>query len=94
MKILKNASQRNVILNKEYYTRNDLIEMLDNKTIFFIDEDCEISCNTVHVFDNPNEVYRVSLNDVNELKVVYNREFECYENVAIMKNGAILHVEI
>lgn len=94
MKVLKNATQKNVMLDKDYYSRNDLIEMLDNKDIFFIDEDYDISFNSVHVFDNPDEVYRVSLNDVNELKVVYNKTYECYETVAVMKNGKTLHVEI
>ena len=27
------------------------------------------------------------LEDVNELKVIYNREFQCYTNVAVLNNG-------
>lgn len=94
MKVLKSATQKNVILNRGFYTDHELTQMLRNEEIFYIDEDYKISFNPCHTYINTTETYRVSLNDVSELKVVYNKIYEEYETVAIMKNGNIIHVEL
>lgn len=91
MKVLKNATQKNVILDRDYYTTNQLCDMLHLEEIFYIDSEYNVSHNCMRAFDD-TECFRVSLNMVNELKVVYNKEFENYETVAVMKNGEILHV--
>ena len=93
MKVLKKAEQKNVILDKDFYTAKQLFDLLSSREIFFIDENIEVSFNPMRAFED-TECFRVSLNEVNELKVVYNKEYGFYETVATMKNGKILHVTI
>lgn len=97
MKVLKNATQKNVLLAIEYYTRTEIEDLLKDKAIGFQNEMLET------VYELPRLTYwrevqqipfRVFLEDVSELKVVYNHEFECYENIAVMKDGRKLHVNI
>lgn len=80
MKVLKKALQRNVILNKEYYTENQIDEMIRNEEVFKIS------------FDESDAV-RISLEDVKELKVVLN-EYDFYTTVAVGKNDKLYYIEL
>ena len=39
MRPLKKAQQQNLIISKEYYTEHELMKMLENKEIWYLDDD-------------------------------------------------------
>lgn len=51
MKVLENAQQKNVLIDKSMYTRSELKEMLSNGTLFFINKYNEISHDEFEIFD-------------------------------------------
>ena len=93
MKVLKNARQRNFILNKDYYVSNQIKEMLENKEICFFDNFTQ-SCDYKKLTDIYNPIYRIFSEDLKEIKVIYNKDFGNYETVAIGNNGKLYHIEL
>lgn len=71
MRILKKAEQKNIILNKDYYNKREISEMLTNLEIFQL--------------DGTIEEYRISTSNLKELKVALEDGF--YINIAVGKNG-------
>ena len=92
MKTLKNATQNNVLVNCEFYTMNELNAYLDEHVFFTLNEDFQVSYEHVSYVSNVN--VRISLHDVKELKVIYNREYQCYTNVAVLNNGTNIYVTL
>ena len=92
MKTLKNATQKNVLVNCEFYTMNEINDYLDERVFFTLNKDFQVSYE--HVSYNSNEKVRISLHDVKELKVIYNREYQCYTNVAVLNNGTNIYVTL
>ena len=93
MKVLKNSRQRNVILRSDEYTESELFKMYKSGIIF-----CLGSLNQGLEFENEYDIdtfqhtFRVSLKMCKELKVIYNREYGFYENIAITNDGMKLPV--
>ena len=93
MKVLKNSKQKNVILRADEYTEPELYKMYKSGIIF-----CLGSLNQELEFENEYDIdifqhtFRVPLKICKELKVIYNREYDFYENVAITNDGMTLPV--
>lgn len=78
MKVLKKAEVRNFAVDDWYYTEKELNAMQEKGIIEKFDFD-----------DNP---YRVFVSDLDEVKVVYNYEFNIYHNVAVRKDGTRISI--
>lgn len=96
MKVLKNAEQKNVILDNDFYTWQQLRDMLITEAIWYFDSDLRVSHDTSLIYwdEYSKKEFRVFLDGVEEIKVVYNREYGFYENIAVLKNGAKLHIKL
>ena len=96
MKVLKNAEQKNVILDNDFYTWEELRHMLSTKTIWYFDSDFRPTYDSSLIYWNEyhNTEFRVYFDNVEELKVVYNKEQGFYETIAVLKNGTKLHVKL
>ena len=93
MKVLKNSRQRNVILRSDEYTESELYKMYKSGIIFCLGSlNQELEFENEYDIDKFQHTFRVSLKMCKELKVIYNREYEFYENVAITNDGMILPV--
>lgn len=92
MKILKKAEQKNVRVNKDYYTLVQLNELLNNNVFYFDDEynSCKDPLDLVTVVDT---VLRIYTEDINRLEVVLD-EYGTYTTAAYMKNGNRIYVEL
>ena len=96
MKVLKNAEQKNVILDNDFYSWQQLRDMLNAEIIWYFDSDLRVSYDASLIYWNEysEKEFRVFLENVEELKVVYNKEFGFYETIAVLKNGIKLHVKL
>ena len=95
MKVLKKATQKNLILCKDYYSVVEIQGMLENRECFYVNEKTfDICYNVLSYWGIKEKVFRIFTEDIEEIKVVYNKEFGCYETVAIEKNGKTYHVEL
>ena len=93
MKVLKNSRQRNVILRADEYTQSELFKMYKSGIIFclgYLNQLLEFE--SEYDIDTFQHTFRIPLYMCKELKVVYNREYDFYENVAITNDGMILPV--
>lgn len=86
MKILKKASQKNVILNKNYYTQGQINEMLYNKEIFYFDEHFEPCYEQMLCYQIASNDLRIFTENLSEIKVELDDIYH-YTNVAVGKNG-------
>lgn len=92
MKILKSAKQKNVLVDGEYYTVTEINELLDKHILFTLDKDFKVSHE--HIDRSGIDNVRLFLNKVNELKVIYNKEIECYATVAVLNDGNYIYVRL
>ena len=82
MKTLKNATQKNAIVNPDYLTVAQINELLRHHTLFYFDG-LEISYDEVNNYNVSDFTFRIALSRTKELKVIYSKEYECYLTVAI-----------
>ena len=94
MKILKNATQKNVLVNCDYYTMDEINSYLDEHVFFKFNEKIEASYEHIESYAFEDRTVRLFLEDVKELKVIYNREYQCYTNVAVLNNGTNIYVDL
>lgn len=92
MKVLKSAKQKNVLVDCGLYTVNEINEFLDKHILFTFDDDFKASYE--HVNNSNVKNVRLFLNKVRELKVIYNREMECYATVAVLDDGSYIYVSL
>ena len=92
MKVLKSATQKNVLVDYGWYTVNEINEFLDKHILFTLDDDFNASYEHVNYSDVKN--VRLFLNKVKELKVIYNREMKCYATVAVLNDGNYIYVKL
>ena len=93
MKVLKNSKQRNVILRADEYTEPELFKMYKSGIIFCLGSlNQELEFENEYDIDTFQHTFSVSINMCKELKVIYNREYGFYENIAITNDGMILPV--
>lgn len=87
MKILKKAEQKNFIVRRDFYTLDKLFEMYDIGYIYSFDDNFNIiEYNSLYDIDE-NDVFRVSADIINEVKVIYLTDFGFYTNVAVLNDG-------
>ena len=94
MKVLKRAEQKNVLVNRDYYTIDEINCYLDAHIFFTFNEKFEASYEHITSYALEDRTVRLFLEDVNELKVIYNRELQWYTNVAVLNNGKNIYVEL
>ena len=92
MKVLKSATQKNVLVDYSWYTVNEINEFLDKHILFTLGDDFKESYEHVN-YSNVKNV-RLFLNKVKELKVIYNREMGCYSTVAVLNDGNYIYVSL
>lgn len=92
MKVLKSANQKNVRLNDWYYTRVQIREMLEDKEIFFIDEDLQICYDIFKYWNNEEQPFHIFLAKGDEIKVIIDDGL--YTNVLIKTNGKKYFIEL
>ena len=94
MKIRKNSEVRNFEVNRWYVTDKEIIELLNNGT-------CEIftSRSFEQVTDyeyinimSDDYTVRIFASDCEEVKVIYNKEYNNYINVVVTKDGKTIPV--
>ena len=90
MKVLKNAKQKNVVVCRDFYTIEEINKYLDSHVFFTLTKNFEVSYEQV---TSSTEV-RLFLKNVKELKVIYDREFQCYTNVAVLNDGTNIYIEL
>ena len=94
MKVLKSATQKNVLVNRDYYTIDEINCYLDEHILFTFNEKLDVSYEHISSYAHEDRTVRLFLEDVTELKVIYNRKFQCYTNVAVLNNGTNIYVEL
>lgn len=92
MKTLKSAKQKNVLVDGGWYTVDKINELLDNHILFTFNIDFKESYEHINYLDIDN--VRLSLKKVSELKVIYNKEIECYATVAVLNDGNYIYVRL
>ena len=92
MTVLKNGKQKNVLVDYSCYTVNEINDFLDKHILFTFNDDYKESYEHVNYSDVKN--VRLFLNKVKELKVIYNREMECYSTVAVLNDGNYIYVSL
>lgn len=92
MKTLKTAKVRSFAIDMDMYTNFQYREMLDNeKGIFYSDYDFGACVNSCEYEDEP---LRISHSAVEEVKVVYNKEFKQYMTIVKTKSGNVYYVQL
>lgn len=94
MKTLKNATQKNVLVDCDYYTIGEINGYLDKHVFFTLNEKHETSYDHITSYTHECREVRLFLEDVKELKVIYNREYECYATVAVLNDGTNIFVTL
>lgn len=84
MKPLKKAYQNNVEVNRDFYSRDELKDMIENRRAFYINR-AFCPSNDLAYFDSYEDKVRLYLDDVSEIKVICHNGY--YTNVAIIKTG-------
>lgn len=86
MKILKKATQQNVILNKDYYNFDEINKMLLNKEICYFDENFKESYKSDLLYREMKETtFRIFTCNLKEIKVVID-DYKQYTTIAIGNN--------
>lgn len=93
MKIRKNAEQKNFIVDKDFYTENELLSMSQQKIIFCLNEFYNIRYIT-NIRQVEDSCFRIFADECKEVKVVYNYSFGCYQTVVITNNNQIIYVTL
>ena len=94
MKLLKSAMQKNVLVNCDYYTIDEINDYLDEHIFFTFNKKIGVSYEHFTSYTFEDGTVRLFLKDVKELKVIYNKEFQCYTNVAVLNNGTNIYIEL
>ena len=92
MKTLKSAKQKNILVDGGWYTVDKINELLDNHILFTFDDDFKESYEHINYLDIDN--VRLFLDKVKKLKVIYNKEIECYATVAVLNDGNYIYVRL
>ena len=107
MKVLKRAEQKNVGLDMEMYSPEGLRSIMKAYNCFFYiyNEDTK-ETKYYHYWDEYDHYcysqwntedrvpVRIFLDQVQELKVIYHKEYGFYTTVAIMNDGAEVYVKL
>lgn len=94
MKILKTAEQSNFIIDTSYYTLKQINEMLCVHEVCYFDSDYKQTYKPLETWEVDETVVRIFADDINEIKVVYLKEYGHYKVVAIGKNGKTYYIDL
>ncbi|MBR3591255.1 MAG: hypothetical protein IKL46_00145 [Clostridia bacterium] len=94
MKVLKRAEQKNFIIDKDMYSKHDIENLMYQGFVFWFDENMGIRMDVVEGFKYDETVFRINAVNIDEIKVVYNKEYGFYETVAILYNGDMVHITL
>lgn len=89
MKIARNAQQKNVVLDRDYYTDREICDMLGAGEIFFFLPGGRISHDPEEGLDREVRIFTDNLVDI---KVVLEDGY--YATVATDKAGRVHHVKL
>lgn len=104
MKIKKNTQQKNFIIAREYYKRDDLREMFNNNKIFFISEERNTKYQPMSAENNYSEYelecfikdsdkeFRISTSELKEVKVIVEDGY--YITVGVDLDGNNIYVNV
>lgn len=94
MRILKKAEQKNFIVRRDFYTLDKLFEMYEIGYIYSFDDKFDtVEYNSLYDIGD-DDVFRVSADIINELKVIYMTDFGFYTNVAVLNDGNKLFISL
>ncbi len=87
MKVLKSAEQKNIIIDTEMYTVPELLELFKYGCWYlYNNEICQNEDDYQWIYQTNKLELRISTSALNEIKVVYDKEFGFYATVATLKN--------
>lgn len=92
MMIAKTAVQKNVLLNKGFYSMNEINEMLSTNEIFYFDENYDECYEELSYSEIKEKTFRIFTNSLNEIKVKLLDGY--YQTVAVGLNGKEYVVEL
>lgn len=91
MKIRKNAEQKNFVVNKYYYSDEELLSMARKKIIFCFDEVYDIRYIT-NINQVDDSCFRIFADMCKEVKVIYNNGSGCYDTVVITNANQLIYI--
>ena len=92
MKTLKNTKIGSFELDMEMYNKVDAMDMLDiDNNIFYINDEYVAMVGSE---DYNGQPLRINHMACVEIKVVHNKEFDCYMNVVKTYNGNTYYVKL
>ena len=92
MKTRKNTRVGSFELDMTMYNTFNAKEMLENNSdIFYVNDDYDVTSN---IDEYKSEPLRINHKACEEIKVIYNKEFEMYMNVVKTYNGNIYYVQL
>lgn len=91
MKIRKKAEQKNFVVDKDFYTEDELLLMSRQKIIFCLDELFNIRFVT-NIYQVEGCCFRIFADMCKEVKVVYDKDFGLYSTVVVTNNDQLIHV--
>jgi hypothetical protein len=92
MKTLKRAEVGSLELDMTMYNTFGAKKMLEeNKDIFYVNEDYDVTSN---VDKYKGEPLRINHKACEEVKVIYNKEFEMYMNVVKTYEGDVYYIKL
>ena len=94
MKILKKAQQKNIEVNTDFYSINEVNKLLDRKLIFYLDNEFNECYNNVTDIDFLENIYtfRIFTSKLKELKVILEDGY--YKTIAITNDNEKIYVII
>lgn len=94
MKIRKNSEVRNFEVDICYFTEKELLELLNNGTCeIFTTPDFERITDYEYInIMSDDYTVRIFVIDCEEVKVIYNNEYNNYINVVVTKDGKIIPI--
>lgn len=101
MKPLKSAEQKNVKLNRDFYTVAKIRQLVESKNVAVMDwenfkqlslNDLDFMYDSLDALKNYGLV--IFLENAKEIKVAYNKDFEMYYNIVTMNDGTEIVVEL
>lgn len=94
MRILKKAEQKNFIVRRDFYTLDKLFEMYEIGYIYSFDDKFDtVEYNSLYDIGD-DDVFRVSADIINEIKVIYMTDFGFYTTIAVLNDGNKLFISL
>lgn len=89
MRILKSAEQKNVTIDRSYLSNQEIYDLMLAKKIFFWQGYNE--CYNYFALSEIDELHIFTCN-LKELKIIYDKEYECYQAIAVFPDGQFLRL--